>query len=61
MITLKEAIETLSDDRFGCCWPTPKSEIEAVKLGIEALKFKQSIRAHTVDDFDALLPGETEE
>lgn len=31
----------------------------AVQLGIEALKFKMAIRAHTVDDFDALLPGET--
>ena len=34
--------------------------LEADNLSIEALKFKKAIRAHTVDDFDALLPGETE-
>ena len=34
---------------------------DAIKLGIEALKFKRDIRAHIVDDFDALLTGETKE
>ena len=60
-MTLEEAIEMLGriadqDEESG----RPEC-VEAEKLGIEAIKFKQAIRAHTVNDFDALLPSETEE
>lgn len=61
MITIDEAIKTL--DRWyslDTLLPLDKAQ-DALKLGVEALRFKQRIRAHTVDDFDALLPGETKE
>jgi len=57
---IERAIEIL-DRHYILHHNAPLADLnEAALLGIEALKFKQSIRAHTVDDFDALLPGETE-
>ena len=57
---LEKAIEILSEDVERMNPDIDPDEKAALKLGIEALKFKKAIRAHTVDDFDALLPGETE-
>jgi hypothetical protein len=56
---LEEAIKELSYLRDGYLQLRWITETQAANLGIEALKFKQAIRDHTVDDFDALLPGET--
>lgn len=61
MITIEKAIETLTDMAYLRKPVEMQDYTDASKLGIEALKFKKAIRAHTVDDFDALLPGETED
>jgi len=55
-----KAIKILSDAKFGTLWPTPKSEREAVKLGIEALKRLQSNRRASIPAQPVLLPSETE-
>ena len=57
---IEEAIERLNGLEIPLRTKEDHSNFDAIQLGIEALKFKQNIRAHTVDDFDALLPGESE-
>ena len=60
-MTLEEAIGCM-ERHYVLHLDVPRAQLDkASKLGIEALKFKQAIRAHTVDDFDALLTGETKE
>ena len=57
-MTIDKAIEILSDPRLGCSWPTPRYEIEAIKLGIEALKAYQKSQEARWYPPGYKLPGE---
>ena len=59
-MTIDEAIRTLDDWKRDNCPPPLADELNALKLGIEALKFVKMTR--TTQEFrrDTLLPGETE-
>ena len=59
-MTLDEAIEVLEQVELGSMPRYNPNATRAFKMAKEALEFKQNLRQHTVDDFDALLPGETE-
>lgn len=57
---IDKAIEILSED-LTYSYPAKFNELtDAIKLGIEALKSRQSDRENGVSDFCELLPGETE-
>jgi hypothetical protein len=59
-MTLDEAIETL-ETVLGCTeTDEPEGCIEALKLGIEALKMIQGFRTSVYKINSSLLPGETE-
>jgi len=58
---LKEAIEIVSNDNFGCTWPTPAREKEALKLLIEAGTLIRDNRQTANYRYYVQLPGETEE
>ena len=60
-MTIDEAIKTLSEESFGNRWPTPKAEVDAVKLGIEALIRVRDDRGTSYQPVWYPLPSETEE
>ncbi|MBA7576367.1 hypothetical protein ES708_18206 [subsurface metagenome] len=58
MLTLDKAIQILSDPKFGSRWPMPKSEIDAMKLLIEAGKRFKALREVIRVPYTDPLPGE---
>jgi len=58
-MTAEEAIKIQERPQFGATWPLPRLEIEATKLGIEALKFFKDLRDRGALPPGTRLPGET--
>ena len=58
---LEEAIEVLPEFFELCAWPRTQGQIDALKLGIEALRWRKLME----DDYGSwcgpLLPGETKD
>ena len=60
-MTLAEAIRILEHGCTSNEWAEYKLTIQATKLGIEALKFRQRWEQQEGEDYFPILPGETED
>jgi hypothetical protein len=60
-MTIEEAIETLTDLRDDIITLWGPDHIDAMKLGIEALRWRQHCKKDNPDVDFVLLPGETNE
>lgn len=61
MITLKKAIKTLEEEVVRSLIHYDKNSVDAIRLGIEALKREKEYRLTRGNRTFDLLPGETEE
>ena len=60
-MTLQEAIKILGDYKMQSAFEATPAFVDALKLGIEALKRRREYNHKNLIDFSVLLPGETEE
>ncbi len=60
-MTIDEAMKRLSSFRDWFLTEFVDEDIEAIKLGIEALRRQEYLRLHFGQGFQKLLPGETKE
>jgi len=60
-MTIDKAIQILSDEPETLDWENEPQAIEALKLGIEALKRVKYVRETYQKSSYVLLPGETED